>query len=156
MNCLTDQQVAFILRDIRAKGLRSPELEEDILDHLCCLTEDAMMQGAPFAAAYNNALAAFGPNGLCKVQSEREYMLSTRRKIEEKLSALLNYTMTFIYLITALGFISAPITLTIVFFDLKFILMFWPLVIMGAYICIKRINYRRFELIHFKESIMPF
>jgi hypothetical protein len=156
MNTLTNEQIAYIRRDIRAKGIRSAELEEDILDHLCCITEDAMIKGIAFGAAYASALAAFGPNGLCKVQEEREYMLSTRRKLEERLSAALNYTMTFIYLITALFFVSAPITLSIVLFDLSFILMFWPLVIMGAYICIKRINYRKFELIQFKESIMPF
>lgn len=156
MSTVTDRQVEFIRRDIRAKGIRLPELEESILDHLCCMVEAEMEQGASFEAAYNTALFAFGPNGLCRVQEDTEYMLSRQRKIEEKLSALLNYMMTFIYLITALGFVTAPITLAIVLMNLSFILMFWPLIIMGAYICIKRINYRKFELIAFKESIMPF
>ncbi|MEM6784124.1 MAG: M23 family metallopeptidase [Bacteroidota bacterium] len=66
---LTDAQVAHIVADLKRRGLLYVPLLDDLVDHVCCLTEARLADGDPFEDAYAAALADFGgPRGLRRVQ----------------------------------------------------------------------------------------
>ncbi|MEO0743438.1 MAG: M23 family metallopeptidase [Bacteroidota bacterium] len=66
---LTDAQVAHIVADLKRRGLLYVPLLDDLVDHVCCLTETRLAHGDPFEDAYAAALADFGgTRGLRRVQ----------------------------------------------------------------------------------------
>ena len=48
METLTDQQVDFIARVIRAHGIQLEDLQDNLLDHICILVEQGLEQGGSF------------------------------------------------------------------------------------------------------------
>ena len=56
---LTDEQIAFIENDIRARGLTMEELQDDLLDHICCVVERDMGEGKNFEACYVRMIRKF-------------------------------------------------------------------------------------------------
>ena len=72
---LTTQQIEWIRRDIRARGISLPELSESLLDHICCHIEDN--RETDFNRAYGEALHAFGKDGLKKTQQQTKEMKHT-------------------------------------------------------------------------------
>ena len=59
---LTKTQTLYIDNDLKSKGL-SDGFRFELLDHICCMTENKMTQGKPFAQAYAESLAVFGNKG---------------------------------------------------------------------------------------------
>ncbi|MEM8558030.1 MAG: M23 family metallopeptidase [Bacteroidota bacterium] len=66
---LTDAQVEHIVADLRYRGLLYAPLLDDLVDHVCCLTEARLDEAEPFEDAYAAALAGFGgTRGLHRIQ----------------------------------------------------------------------------------------
>ena len=57
---LKNSQISFIVNDLHKKGLVYEPLEEEIIDHFCCMIEDYMESGMSFGDAYKKALNSFG------------------------------------------------------------------------------------------------
>jgi hypothetical protein len=72
MNELTEAQVDFIHTDLQKKGLPQKQLTNELLEHICVLTELEMQSGLAFNEAYQKALQYFGKGGLQKVNDETE------------------------------------------------------------------------------------
>jgi hypothetical protein len=64
MLSLTEEQVAFIENDIKVRGITSPDLSIDLLDHICCLIEHELDEYRNFEAVYQKTLLLFGDQGL--------------------------------------------------------------------------------------------
>lgn len=65
---LTQEQIAFIELDVRARGVMLDELVESMVDHLCCQVECSADN--EFDVAYDQAIAEFDNNEFLKVQEE--------------------------------------------------------------------------------------
>lgn len=74
---LTDAHVEHVVRDLKRRGLLYTPLLDDLVDHVCCLTEARMGEGAAFEEAYAAALRDFGhTRGLRRVQRRTRAALS--------------------------------------------------------------------------------
>ena len=58
MFVLSEQQVSFILDDIRRNGIETEELQFNLLDHICCVVENEMSPDMSFEEVYGNVLPA--------------------------------------------------------------------------------------------------
>ena len=86
MRSLTDEQIDFMAEDILTRGVFSPALQEDLLDHICCFIEEQPDDDRTFEEIYQQAVNAFGQNGLQEVQDETLFLInqpyfSTMKKI---------------------------------------------------------------------------
>lgn len=72
---LSISQIEFIKKEIRRRGIKMKSLQQDLLDHICCLIEEQTKNGTSFERAYENAIKQFGENGLEKVQNETNISL---------------------------------------------------------------------------------
>ena len=76
MRSLAEEQVDFIAEDIRKRGVFTPTLQEDLLDHICCYIEEQPDDERPFEAVYRQALEAFGHEGLQAIQDETLFLIN--------------------------------------------------------------------------------
>jgi len=81
---LSTQQLETIIEGIDQSGLRLPDLRDDLLDHLCCIVEEEMQQGADFEAAYQHALSRLCPNGADEIERETIFLLNIQKIIRMK------------------------------------------------------------------------
>jgi hypothetical protein len=73
---LNEQQIGIIQADIDRSALKMEALKEDLLDHLCCLTESHMDKGLSFEEAYKKALSQTTPNGFDEIEKETLFLLT--------------------------------------------------------------------------------
>ena len=59
MFVLSEQQVSFILDDIRRNGIELEELQLNLLDHICCVIENEMSPEQDFDEFYRIVIARF-------------------------------------------------------------------------------------------------
>lgn len=76
MLSLTDEQIAFIENDIKVRGITSPDLSIDLLDHICCLIENELDEYRNFDLIYQQTLLLFGEKGLKEIQEETNRLLT--------------------------------------------------------------------------------
>jgi hypothetical protein len=97
MLSLTEEQIAFIENDIRVRGITSPDLSIDLLDHICCLIENELDEYRNFETVYQQTLLLFGEKGLKEIQDETNrlltfkhyYFMNSTMKISGYVSSLL-------------------------------------------------------------------
>ncbi len=110
MFSLTEEQIAFIENDIKVRGVTSPDLNIDLLDHICCLIEYNLDDCRNFETVYQETLLLFGEKGLKEIQEE------TNRLLTFKHYNIMNSTMKIS------GYISSLMILTGAFFKFNH----WP------------------------------
>ena len=147
---LTPAQIKFIRSEIFKKGVRLEPLQEDLLDHICCLVEEELEVTANFKQAYLKAVSGFGNLRLLHVQTD-EAIQDIRNF--PGLYKFLDYCLTFALFNLCLWFIFYPVYLSYSYHRLSFIFMFCHFILFGIYVCFTRINYKRFEIIPFKEKV---
>lgn len=76
MYVLNDEQVAYILEDIRRNGIESEELQLDLLDHMCCVIETEMLPDNDFEEFYCGILPRFFKRELREIQEETILLLT--------------------------------------------------------------------------------
>lgn len=136
MLSLTDEQIAFIENDIRVRGVTSPDLGIDLLDHICCLIEEKLDEYDNFELVYNETLLLFGQKGLKEIQDETNrlltfkhyYLMNKTLKISGYVSSLLILSGTFFKFNHWPGanvqMVIGVFFLTVLFLPLLFILKF--------------------------------
>ena len=75
---LTAFQIKLIRGDIRQSGVEFRELEDDILDHLCCVLEEQPDTALPFEDSYRETREALFPDGYKEIQQKTSYLLSLK------------------------------------------------------------------------------
>ncbi|MCC6838165.1 MAG: hypothetical protein IT234_06480 [Bacteroidia bacterium] len=136
MLSLTEEQIAFIENDIKIRGITSPDLSIDLLDHICCLMENELDEYRNFDTVYQDVLSRFGEKGLKEIQLETNrlltfkhyYIMNSTMKISGYVSSLLilsgaifkfnHWPGASIMMVTGVFF------LTVLFLPLLFILKF--------------------------------
>lgn len=149
---LTSAQILLIKKEIKKKGINNDALAEDILDHFCCIVEERLEQNSDFRTAYNEAVKQFG--SLKQLQAKTTESIESVKMLPRFIRAL-DHLSTVAYLFLGLSFSIVPIYLTFSYRDISFLAMFSPFVAMGFYLCFKRIDYRKLQIIPFQKKIFP-
>jgi hypothetical protein len=100
---LTEEQVLFIQNRLEELGLNYVPLQGEILDHVCCMTEQKMGEGYSFAYSADAIFKVFGKDELKKLQDE------TISLTHQKSSLMKNIVFAFLTsLVVLAGFFFFP------------------------------------------------
>jgi hypothetical protein len=78
---ISDEQLSFISQKINTSNISSKEIQDDLIDHFCCLVEIEMQKGKSFEDAYNKAYQQTTPNGFEEIQFESFFLLNHKKII---------------------------------------------------------------------------
>ncbi|MCB9044935.1 MAG: hypothetical protein H6550_02225 [Chitinophagales bacterium] len=76
MYCITDEQVEYILDDIRRNGVEMEDLQFNLLDHICCIIEYNLKEGDDFEVFYQQTVRQFYKNDLKEIEEETINLLT--------------------------------------------------------------------------------
>ncbi|HUB60426.1 MAG TPA: hypothetical protein VL978_06985 [Puia sp.] len=80
MYSITDQHIDYILNDLAAKGVKIPDLQQNLLDHICILIEQNLEPGEDLEAYYQSILPSFYRENLAEIEAEAQFLLRHRRR----------------------------------------------------------------------------
>jgi hypothetical protein len=76
MYTLTDEQIDFILTDIKQRGVEMEDLQLNLLDHICCIIEQDLSPGSDFESFYRKTIPRFFKKELREIEEETLYLLT--------------------------------------------------------------------------------
>lgn len=76
MYCINEKQIDFILNDIRARGVEMESLQNDLLDHVCCIIEQNLKEEEDFEKFYSNTITSFYREELWEIEEETLRLLT--------------------------------------------------------------------------------
>ena len=76
MYCITDQQMDFILDDLRSKGILLEDLQQNLLDHICVLIEENLTTDGNFEQYYFTVIRSFYKKELSEIEEETRFLLT--------------------------------------------------------------------------------
>ncbi len=94
MFVLNDQQVSFILNDIRRNGIELEELQLNLLDHICCVIENEMPPEKSFEEFYRSILPRFFRHELREIQEETDLLLTFKHYYAMKKVMIISGTIS--------------------------------------------------------------
>lgn len=75
---LSEQQIDFILSDIKKRGIEIEKLQINLLDHICCLLEEKMNEGDDFESCYKTIIEDFHESGMKGLQKETKDLMRSK------------------------------------------------------------------------------
>lgn len=81
---VTAEEVAIIKKHVEQSGIVNETLRDDVLDHLCCVTEVKLSQGKDFNWALQEAMHELAPEGLAEIQRQTVFLLNSTKIIRMK------------------------------------------------------------------------
>lgn len=76
MYCITEEQISFILDDIRRNGIELEDLQLNLLDHICCIIEQELEENGDFERFYQHAVKRFYVSNLREIEEETIQLLT--------------------------------------------------------------------------------
>lgn len=73
---ISDEQVNYILSDIRKRGVAMEDLQYNLLDHICCILEQEMNEGDDFETNYQQVVKRFYKKELYEIEKETILLLT--------------------------------------------------------------------------------
>ncbi len=73
---LSDQQIDFILDDISARGVEMESLQQNLLDHVCCIIEQNLEANGDFESFYQKTIKTFYKDELWEIEEETLLLLT--------------------------------------------------------------------------------
>ncbi|MEP7263281.1 MAG: hypothetical protein ABI772_02220 [Bacteroidota bacterium] len=120
MYSISDQQIAFILNDIRRNGVEMEDLQSNLLDHICCIIENQLEENGDFEQFYYQTVCTF--------------YIKNLSEIEEETKALLNNK--YYYTMKKIMFVSGSVSASLISIGILFKFMHWPgagmLIVLGT------------------------
>lgn len=110
MYCISDQQIDFILDDISARGVKMVSLQQDLLDHVCCIIEQNLEQDGNFESFYFSEITKFYVKQLAEIEDETINLLIHK-----------NY-----YVMKKIMLISGSLSASLLSLGILFKFMHWP------------------------------
>jgi len=110
MYCITDEQVAYILNDIRRDGVEMEDLQLNLLDHICCIIEQEFKENDDFELFYRQTLKRLCNKDLYEIEVETINLLTFK-----------NY-----YIMKKSMMISGTASVALLIFGSFFKIMHWP------------------------------
>jgi hypothetical protein len=111
MNLLNKEQTQFIRSEVKRRGIKLPDLEEDLVDFICTAVENELQYEPDFNIAFQKVVDTIKPNELKMAQERTEELLSNKVSLLQKIvfSALSLLGMGFVLLMFAIPFASSII-----------------------------------------------
>ena len=101
---LSKLQVTLVEKAIQDAGFEYAPLQDEILDHLCCLTEEQMRKGLQFESAMDAAFNILGPEDLKKCQKETHFLLNRKQIFMKRITIAASIVAVGSFLITTVIF----------------------------------------------------
>src|SRR6478736_4356968 len=76
MYCITDEQIEYILNDIRRNGVDTEDLQLNLLDHICCIMEQELKENDDFERFYHATVKRFYKRDLREIEEETINLLT--------------------------------------------------------------------------------
>jgi hypothetical protein len=73
---ISDQQIDYILSDIGARGVEMESLQQNLLDHVCCIIENNLEENGDFESFYNKTIQTFYKDELWEIEEETLLLLT--------------------------------------------------------------------------------
>lgn len=73
---VTDEQVDFILADIKSRGIELEDLQQNLLDHICCILEERLSDDSDFRVVYHEVIRDFFKTSLRELEDETINLLT--------------------------------------------------------------------------------
>ncbi len=90
MYSISDEQIDFILNDIRRNGIELEGLQTNLLDHICCKVEHEYHEGEDFEQFYRRAIKDLCYNNLYEIQTETTNLLTFKNYYLMKKSMIIS------------------------------------------------------------------
>src|SRR4051812_44226549 len=94
MYCITDQQIEYILNDIRRNGVETEDLQLNLLDHICCIVEQGLEENGDFEGFYSQTIKAFYRRDLREIEEETQLLLTFKNYYAMKKTMLVTGAMS--------------------------------------------------------------
>lgn len=101
---ITDKQMDFILNDIRARGVEMESLQNDLLDHVCCLIEQHLGANENFEDFYHQTIQTFYKTELWEIEEETINLLTFKNYYVMKKIMILSGAATVTFLVVGIAF----------------------------------------------------
>ena len=73
---ISDQQIDYILSDIGARGVEMESLQQNLLDHICCIIEQNLEANGDFESFYQKTIPTFYKDALWEIEEETLLLLT--------------------------------------------------------------------------------
>lgn len=73
---ISDQQIDYILNDISARGVEMESLQQNLLDHVCCIIENNLEENGDFESFYQKTIKTFYEDELWEIEEETLLLLT--------------------------------------------------------------------------------
>ena len=131
---LSDKQIDHILNDIGARGVEMESLQQNLLDHICCIIEQDLEENGDFESFYQKTIKTFYKDALWEIEEETLLLLTFKNYYTMKKAmivsgtistALLSMGLIFKFMHwpgASLGILLGIGTLSLIFLPLMFLL----------------------------------
>ncbi|MES2591317.1 MAG: hypothetical protein V4608_05500 [Bacteroidota bacterium] len=103
MYALSDQQIDFILNDIKLREVEMEDLQLNLLDHVCCIIECELEQEGDFDSFYQKTISKFFKKELKEIEEETKLLLTFKHYYAMK------KTMNTLGIIASIGIVLGAI-----------------------------------------------
>jgi len=91
---LSDQQVDYVLADIQRRGVKMEDLQNNLLDHVCCMLENSMQAGDEFEKKYEQTIQTFFRKELSEIEDETIHLLTYKNYYAMKKALMITGTFS--------------------------------------------------------------
>ncbi|MFM7814896.1 MAG: hypothetical protein ACKO66_10305, partial [Flavobacteriales bacterium] len=110
MVSLTDEQVDFIHQEIASRGIRLPDLQANLIDHMCTILENEMSESDDFYAFFYAILPRFFHDNLHEIERDTIHLIHQLKF--KRMKKALNYVLVLASLLLVTGAIFKVLHLT--------------------------------------------
>jgi hypothetical protein len=86
---LSDKEIAFLNKEIQKQGLTYIQLQNELLDHLCCDIEAKMDEGLEFLKAFEEVRRRLEDNRIQEIQEETLLLINQKYRMMKKFMYIL-------------------------------------------------------------------
>ncbi|MGZ3862723.1 MAG: GldL-related protein [Bacteroidia bacterium] len=104
MYTISEQQIEYILNDIRRNGVEMEDLQLNLLDHICCIIEQNLKDGDDFEGFYKKTIKEFYKNNLWEIEEETITLLTFKHYYAMKRSMIISGTTAVVFLLAGAFF----------------------------------------------------
>lgn len=104
---VSDEQIEFILDDIKKRGVEMEDLQLNLLDHICCIIEREYNETDDFNTIYNTTIKQFFKTELWEIEEETLLLLKYKNyyKMKRFLYILFVLSIGFnVYVLSKMGY----------------------------------------------------
>ena len=100
MYCLSDKQIDYILNDIGARGVEMESLQQNLVDHVCCIIEQNLEVNGDFENFYQKTIQTFYKDALWEIEEETLLLLTYKNYYTMKKIMIMSGAISAITLLT--------------------------------------------------------